>query len=195
MAAEPKSYDSPTGPFTVFSPEANTPPEQQCLDGTPWIDDTGQYWLVYCEEWLRIGDGAMRAVKMKSDWSSRQGENILLFHASQAPWVRAIKPGCYVTDGPCFETGSNGTLRMIWSSFCQPEGAYAIGVAESKNGKIEGPWSHRPGPIFQQNGGHGMIFEDFEGRKLLGLHAPNSNPERAKFFEIMDPDTFELRAV
>jgi arabinan endo-1,5-alpha-L-arabinosidase len=188
--------DGPTGPFAVFSPEANTPPEQQCLDGTPWVDDTGQNWLVYCDEWLRVGDGAMRAVKMSSDWSARRGGNLLLFHASQVPWVKPIKSGCYVTDGPYFKTGRDGTLRMIWSSFCHPDGAYGVGVAESKSGKIEGPWSHRREPIFQQDGGHGMIFKDFQERTLLLLHLPNSrHPERAKFFEIIDPDTLRLRAM
>jgi hypothetical protein len=145
---------------------------------------------------LQIGDGAMRAVKMKPDWSGRQGEDLLLFRASQAPWVKAIKPGCYVTDGPYFRNGTDGVLRMIWSSFCQPDGAYGLGVAESKSGKIEGPWTHIPEPIFQRDGGHGMIFEDFQGKALLTFHMPNGGElERAKFFELVDTDSFKIKAI
>ena len=187
--------DSPTGPFLVFSPEATTPPDQQCLDGTPWVDAAaGQNWLIYCQEWLQIHDGAMRAVKMKPDWSAREGANILLFHASQAPWVTTVKPECYVTDGPYLKTGRDGVLRMIWSSFCLSDGAYGLGVAESRNGEIEGPWIHRPEPIFRRDGGHGMIFEDFQGTPRLVLHRPNGgNLERAQLFELADTDSFQLR--
>jgi arabinan endo-1,5-alpha-L-arabinosidase len=54
--------DSPEGPFNLFSQDANTPPDQRSLDGTPWVDPDGSCWLIYCHEWVQIGDGAMRAV-------------------------------------------------------------------------------------------------------------------------------------
>jgi len=40
------------------------------------------------------------------------------------------------------------------------------------------------------NGGHGMMFTDFEGRLLLALHQPNDEPlERLKLFEIGETGT------
>lgn len=73
--------ERPQGPFKINGDNASTPPDQQCLDGTPWIDDDGTRWLVYCNEWTQIGNGTIRAVRMTKDWMSRQGESILLFQA------------------------------------------------------------------------------------------------------------------
>ncbi|MBN2329235.1 MAG: family 43 glycosylhydrolase [Candidatus Omnitrophica bacterium] len=180
------------GPFAVFSDQSNTPPEQCSLDGTPWIDETGRRWLVYCHEWVQIGDGAMRAVPMKGDFSGRDGESVLLFHASEAPWVKSwggAGQGKYVTDGPCLYKTKNGKLLMLWSSFTGEGHTYAIGVAESESGKITGPWTQRAEPLFDRDGGHCMLFTTFEGQLTLALHQPNSGRnERAKFFPIQEED-------
>ena len=61
---------------------------------------------------------------------------------------------------------------MLWSSFAQ-EG-YALGTAYSLSGSIRGPWRQNPEPTCPF-GGHGMLFEDFSGRRLLALHAPNTS--------------------
>ncbi|MCL4787312.1 MAG: family 43 glycosylhydrolase [Verrucomicrobia bacterium] len=71
--------DSPEGPFSLFSADACTPPQQTCLDGTPWVDADGTNWLVYCHEWVQVGDGRMLAVRMKPDWSAR-GRTDLTLH-------------------------------------------------------------------------------------------------------------------
>lgn len=182
--------DSPEGPFEAFSDGASTPPEQTCLDGTPFVDPNGTHWLVYCHEWVQIGNGAIRAVRMKPDWSAREGEPVLLFQATSAPWVRSLGPhrlragqDNYVTDGPFLHRASNGPLLMLWSSFGQ-EG-YAVGVAASVSGRIEGPWVQLPDPLFARDGGHCMLFRSFDGQLKLVLHQPNGGGlERAQLFDL-----------
>jgi hypothetical protein len=178
--------ESPEGPFVVLGEQANTPPEQRCLDGTPWIDPDGTHWMIYCHEWQQIRDGGMLAVKMSKDWSTRLGEPITLFHASQAPWVRPHpKPDTYVTDGPFLHRMKNGKLLMIWSSFVKGHG-YGVGQAISKSGSVAGPWMHLEKPLVGgggEDGGHSMIFRDFSGELLLAFHQPNGGSlERPKIY-------------
>lgn len=184
----------PDGPFVVLGPLAMTPPEQQCLDGTPWVDESGQNWLIYCEEWTRVKDGAMRAIHMKSDWSQPDGKDILLFHASDAPWAYPVQPDCYVTDGPFLHKTASGKLVMIWSSYMK-NGSYALGLARSTSGKVEGPWIQNPTLLFNKDGGHAMIFKDFDGHLMLVLHQPNiGKVERAHLFQLDDSDELRLKA-
>ena len=74
---------------------------------------------------------------------------------------------------------------MLWSSFYN--GPYAVGIAESDTGKVTGPWRQQKEPLFV-NGGHSMVFQDFEGRLCLVLHSPNSpgGKERAHIYELED---------
>ena len=187
--------DRPEGPFRILGDTANTPPEQQCLDGTPWIDEDGTHWLVYCNEWSSIKDGTVRAVPMTDDWTARKGESLPLFHASEAPWVRPFRQDCFVTDGPFLHRTKDGKLLMIWSSF-RKGGDYAVGVAESESGSVKGPWRHSPDVLFGKDGGHGMIFRNFSGDLLLSLHQPNGGTrERAHFFKLKeDGGRMELAA-
>jgi hypothetical protein len=178
----------PDGPFLIAGENANTPPEQRALDGTPWVDADGTNWLLYCHEWCQAIDGAVRAVRMNGDWTARQGESILLFKASEAPWVRAYSEKNYVTDGPFPYRTKDGKLLMIWSSF-RKGGDYAVGVARSESGKIEGPWIQSGEPLFPDNGGHGMFFRDLSGNLRLVLHQPNQMPhERVKFIKMIEVD-------
>lgn len=181
----------PEGPFEWFSADASTPPEQCCLDGTPWVDRDGRHWLVYCHEWVQIGDGAIRAVEMSSDWARRLGEPIELFRASSAPWVRPIesplRPGTgnFVTDGPFLQSTRGGRLLMLWSSFGRD--GYALSVAESARGDLRGPWTHQAEPWFGADGGHGMLFRTLAGQLRLVLHQPNSGgKERARSFTVVE---------
>lgn len=180
---------SPEGPFVVLGEQANTPPEQRCLDATPWIDADGTHWMVYSHAWDQINDGAYLAVKMKNDWSARTGEPVTLFHSSQAPWVREYSPGNFVTDGPFLYRMKNGTLVMIWSSFVKGHG-YGVGQAISESGTIAGPWRQVEQPLFGgqgEDGGHAMILRDFSGDLLLVLHQPNGDlRERAQSYRIKE---------
>lgn len=179
--------DSPEGPFEALSLMPATPIDEMALDGTLWVEDDIPY-MVYCHEWVQTIDGEMKAVRLSDDLSETIGQPTRLFNASSAKWSTGSS-GSYVTDG-CFLYHTNqGKLLMIWSSFMN--GEYAIGVAESTTGKIMGPWKQFDEPLFNKNGGHGMLFKDFEGNLHLVIHVPNSpsGKERAHIFDIEDIGT------
>jgi arabinan endo-1,5-alpha-L-arabinosidase len=187
----------PDGPFVANGQQANTPPEHFALDGTPWIDADGTRWMVYAHGWNQIKDGAMLALRMSKDWSSRIGEPLTLFHGSQAPWVSPYpEADTYVNEGAFLHRMKNGTLVMIWSSFVSAKGkkGYAIGQSVSESGTIAGPWRHVETPLFGgqgEDGGHAMILRDFPGNLLLVFHQPNTDvddlkPERPQIFRIKE---------
>ena len=175
--------DSPMGPFLPFTDDAITPVGWTCLDGTFYVDKNGDPYIVFCREWVQVTDGEIHAMKLKKDLSASDGEPMLLFKASQPDWADKNRDK-YVTDGPFMYRTKEGRLLMIWSTFT-PKG-YVQAVAYSDNGEIDGNWLHEP-LMFEENGGHGMIFEAFDGKKYLILHSPNENPlERPCLFEIKE---------
>ncbi|MFP4510831.1 MAG: glycoside hydrolase family 43 protein [Spirochaetaceae bacterium] len=174
--------DTARGPFRPHSLGPVTPPDWECLDGTLYIDASGAPWMVFCHEWVQIGDGTICALRLSDDLTRSIGPPETLFAASSAPWVEPIRGGGnYVTDGPfLFPVGD--ALAMIWSSF--RGGAYAIGVSYSESG-VTGPWTHEETPLYQNDGGHGMVFRDFSGTLYLAIHTPNRTPhERAIFLPL-----------
>jgi len=177
--------DSPTGPFVVHSDGPVTPRDWECLDGTLYIDKEGDPYIVFCHEWVQIKIGTICAMRLTADLKESMGEPITLFKATDPPWAIKDAPTA-VTDGPFMYRASNGELLMIWSSFV---GSYVQAVSRSDNGEITGNWLHDDQLLFDKDGGHGMIFESFDGRKILTLHKPNNTPyERPVFFEIEEKD-------
>jgi GH43 family beta-xylosidase len=176
--------DTPEGPFLPFEQRSpHTPMDYMALDGTLWVEDDTPY-MVFCHEWVQVVDGTMELIELKPDLSAPVGQPLSLFYASAAPWAPADKKN-YVTDGCFLYRTTSGKLLMIWSSFSK-EG-YAIGLAESMTGKIRGPWKQHPEPLFNRDGGHGMIFTTFEGKLCIVFHQPNSGgKERAHIFELED---------
>jgi GH43 family beta-xylosidase len=190
--------DTPDGRFEPLSDSPITPSDWECLDGTLYIEN-GEPWMIFCREWTQVIDGEMYAVKLKKDLSGRDGEPIKLFSSSQAPWtmgaqqtVNGEKHTVYVTDGPYMYRCGSGELLMLWS--CGGKKGYAIGIAKSDNGSITGKWSHSDKMLFEENGGHGMIFTALDGKKYVTLHSPNRTPnERPCFFEVREINgTLEL---
>ena len=177
--------DSPEGPFEALSRMPATPIDEMALDGTLWVED-GVPYMVYCHEWVQTVDGGMNVVRLSDDLSEPVGEPVRLFNASAAKWSTGSSNGSYVTDGCFLYRTKDGKLLMIWSSFMN--GEYAIGVAESTTGKIMGPWRQIDEPLFNRDGGHGMLFKDFDGELHLVIHVPNSpsGMERARIFDIED---------
>lgn len=173
--------DSPLGPFTPFGAEQLTPEGWESLDGTLYVDESGKPWLVFCHEWLQVGDGEMCAMPLKEDLSGPDGEPTLLFHASEAPWGIEIGDEVRgkVTDGPFLFRSECGKLCMLWSSI-GAEG-YAISVASSEGG-ILGPWKQEKKPFFGKDGGHGMLFTTNEGLLMLSIHSPNVTPDERPMF-------------
>lgn len=164
--------EHPRGPFELWSEGPVTPPGDMAIDGTPYWDEDGQPWLVYCHEWVQLTDGTMCARRLSYDLKRGEGQAHVLFAASQAPWSGAVaqgdKPKSYVTDAPYFHRLRSGELLMLWSS--RGDFGYDVGIARSANGSVLGPWTHDAEPIFGDNGGHPMLFETFEGQLMMALH-------------------------
>lgn len=175
--------DSPIGPFLPFTDDAITPKDWQSLDGTFYTDKNGDPYIVFCHEWVQVKDGEICAMKLTRDLSAPAGEPFVLFRASEPYWADKSRE-TFITDGPFMYRTQCGKLLMIWSTFT-PSG-YVQAVAHSDNGDIDGKWVHDD-PLFDKDGGHGMIFEDLNGEKHLILHSPNENPlERPVLFNIKE---------
>ncbi|UQZ85289.1 Glycosyl hydrolases family 43 [Paenibacillus konkukensis] len=176
----------PEGPFAVHGDGPVTPRDWECLDGTLYVDRAGDPWIVFCHEWVQIKDGEICAMRLTPDLKEAAGEPITLFKASDAPWVRPVRgDDVFVTDGPFFYTSRTGELLLLWSSF--GDEGYAMGIARSLNGDIEGPWVQEQEPFFRKDGGHGMLFHGFAGGLMLPIHTPNKQPlERPHIFRVED---------
>lgn len=178
--------DQPEGPFELWC-RSLTPPDWECLDGTLYVDDQGDPWMIFCKEWVQVEDGEMYAVRLKPDLKGTIGKPDLLFKASEAPWSvgGGEQRNRYVTDGPFLYRMQNDELVMMWSTSGQD--GYTLGLARSLSGKPQGPWTQDDKPLFANNGGHGMLFRTFEGQLCLTIHAPNNHPkERPVIFRMQE---------
>ena len=173
----------PEGPFTPWTDGPVTPAEWECLDGTFYVDRSGNPWMVFCHEWVQVGDGEVLAMPLSPDLRSAAGEPRRLFRASEAAWAKEIVHSSgmrgRVTDGPFLWRDETGRLLCLWSSFS--EGGYTQGLAESDNGEITGHFRQLP-PLFSEDGGHGMLFRSKEGQLFLALHRPNRHLEEHPVF-------------
>jgi GH43 family beta-xylosidase len=183
--------DNPLGQFEPLE-KPFTPENWQCLDATLYIENDVPY-SVFCREWLQVRDGETYAVQLSNDLKKTVGEPKLLFKASEAKWTAPLENDGYVTDGPFIKKLKNGKLIMLWSSFS--EKGYAQALAVCKSGKLFGKWEQQEKPLFDNDGGHGMIFEN--DKEYLVLHTPNSNMnERIEIHEIaQNVDGIQLKAI
>ena len=179
----------PHGPFVPHSSGPVTPRDWECLDGTLFVDDDNTPWMVFCHEWVQVSDGEILAVPLNPELTSAVDQPQLLFRASEAPWSRPIVRNGkkhFVTDGPFLWKTKNGELVMLWSSMGTQ--GYAMGIARSTTGSILGPWVQDPKPIYEQDGGHGMMFRTFDGRLILTFHTPNNTPDERPIFLELNED-------
>jgi arabinan endo-1,5-alpha-L-arabinosidase len=176
--------DSPAGPYLAFTNHATTPTNMMTLDGTFWVED-GVPCMVFCNEWVQISDGTVEYMPLKDDLSEAAGPPKRMFRGSSARWSELIEAGGHVTDGPYAWQGKTGKLYLIWSSRAHDQ-RYELGVAISDSGKLAGPWRQEDKPLFGDNGGHGMIFNSFDGRLMMILHAPDGRGPQPHIFEIED---------
>ena len=120
----------------------------------------------------------------------------IVFYASDAIWAKDLKSigelnfgmalNGYVSDGPfLFRTGT-GRLGMLWSIWSDKR--YAQGVAYSETGLLAGPWIQEDKPILDENSGHGLLFNTFEGKALLLLQSQgfemNPGPRKPALYEV-----------
>ncbi len=180
---------SPRGPFFPVSAGPVTPPDWECLDGTLFVTEEGGTWMVFCHEWVQVGDGEICALPLRPDLTAASGGPVVLFRASEAPWVRQIQSKGrrgYVTDGPWLHRLPDGKLLLLWSSF--GENGYAVGVARSASGRLRDPWLQDSQPLYHHDGGHGMTFRDFDGKHRLIFHRPNRHPDERPMLRMFSGD-------
>lgn len=166
--------DTPDGIFSPVSSTPATPVDWECLDGTLYVDKQGTPHIIFCHEWLQIGDGAVCEAELSLDLSRTVSAPRVLFHASAYAGVESVREGqaAFVTDGPFLFRCNNGDLICIWSTFSGT--GYCELIAKSDNGDIDGNWSVLEQPLSAEDGGHGMIFKSYEGQNLFVMHKPNA---------------------
>lgn len=164
--------DKADGTYLPLENKPTTPANWMALDGALYVDNDGTPWHIYCHEWLQVKDGEVVAQKLSADLKTAVGDPVVLFKASQGPWTPDNKAdGNYVTDAPVINKMADGRLVMTWSSF-DKDNKYNIGVCYSDNGVL-GPWVHDELPLVDNNGGHAMLFTDFDGQMRISYHSPN----------------------
>ena len=174
--------DTPDGIFKEHTKGAITPKEWSCLDGTLYVEN-GTPYIVFCHEWTQIKNGTVCALELTGDLKESVGDPFVLWAAGDANWKYDIRGyGAYVTDGPFF-VKKKDQLICIWSSFSK--GEYVEAISRSDNGSIKGNWIIDDNLLYEKDGGHGMIFEDLNGKAKFIYHFPNETPlERPAFTEI-----------
>lgn len=168
--------DSPEGPFVEISDGHFTRGDMYCIDASLYIDEEGQPWVVYVDEHATKPDriGCMSVAKMNKELTKIISEPKEIFRADSPSF-----PVLNVTDGCYLYRTKNGSLLMIWSNY-QSITEYAVLVARSDNGKMDGNWIQEDEPLFTKeinggtfDGGHGMIFTDRDGQMYMSIHSPN----------------------
>lgn len=183
--------DNPLGEFRPHSDGAVTPDEWECLDGTLYINKSGEAYLVFCHEHTQITDGAVCYIRLSSDLTHSLGEPVYIFSGSSPEWADRKLPGKhFITDGPFMFRTKTGELMMLWSTFVKHK--YCQCLAKSDNGEIDGEFIHLP-PLITNDGGHGMIFKSND-KLFLTFHTPNKTlSERPTFRELEDVgDTLKI---
>ena len=173
--------DSPMGPFLPYSDGPVTPGDWECLDGTLYVEN-GTPYMVFCREWLQVRDGEMCAMPLREDLRTAAGNPVVLFRASEPDWADTDAEN-YVTDGPFLYRSPAGKLLMFWSS--GRSGVYCQAVSRSSDGTLLGQWQHDPKLLIDCDGGHGMVFQTFDGQLLFTCHQPNQSPlERPRLIRL-----------
>lgn len=179
--------DSPDSEFSPLTIYPVTPADWECLDGTLYIDRAGVPYMVFCHEWTQIGNGAVYYARMSDDLTHFVTKPKKMFAALDYLFVESPLRNreCYVTDGPFLHRCENGDLLLTWSSY--GENGYFVNVLKSDNGEIDGTWEPQ-NMLFDEHGGHGMIFRDFESELKLILHRPDRplGEERAVVFDLRE---------
>ena len=189
--------DTPDGRFTPIVNGPATPSERSCIDGTVYIEGDTPY-MGYSADWPDNYNeeqdcyiGEIWAVQLTEDLKERVGSPFMLFRSglslcSKEPNImewngKQIKR--YGSDAPFITKLSDGTLYLTWSPF--PGDTYIVAAAVAKSIKDE--WVHLDKPLFGDNGGHAMFFDDLNGNKKLCIHWPERwFDERARFIDVKE---------
>ena len=188
--------DKPNGEFIPLTNNPVTPNDKSCIDGTLFVSD-GKPYIFYSRDWPNnyVSEkdafvGEIWVAELSADLSSIANEPKRLFCSDEAPISQKTphnivwegrKTKRYGSDAPFVQRLPDGELILTWSPYLNDN--YVVLGAVSKSGSVYGPWEHFSEPIFSENGGHAMFFDDNCGRRIMCLHAPESNMlERACLF-------------
>lgn len=178
--------DSPYGPFIPHSRGPVTPTEWECLDGTLYISREGKPYIVFCHEHTQIIDGTICYAPLSDDLTEMTGEPVTLFKASEPYWADESNSELEhrITDGPFMYRTKDGELLMLWSTFIKEQ--YAECLVRFTGGEIGTDFVHLP-PLVDNDGGHGMVFTDKDGKLRLTYHTPNTKgSEHPHFVSVED---------
>jgi len=172
------------GPYMDLIGHSLTPPQFHCLDGHPFRDIDGKYYLFYVYEWINPeaeGIGELWVQEMSSDFTQLLGTPISLFKGGDARWSGGV------VDGPSM-LYANNKYYLFWSSFNQYHyGHYSVGYAYSDS--IFGPYTQSQQPLMTTDGGHSSWFiEQSSGKRMIVYHSPNRGPERVQIKELLWDD-------
>lgn len=119
--------DSPQGPFLPISDQPVTPRNWECLDGTLFVDGDGKPWIVFCHEWVQVGDGEICAMRLTDDLLPPEFDrmiqetrpDIVIVSTIDATHhlyiIRAMELGCdVITEKPM--TTSLDSLKAIYDA-------------------------------------------------------------------------------
>ncbi len=182
--------DAPNGPFELLRTDWPLPPKDfMTLDGALYVDSQGKPWLVYAHDWWQVLDGSIEAVPLSDDLSTSIADPQFLFKGSDGPWFKTqsrVTPDerTYVAEGPHVYRTHDGRLLIFWSTHTIEYG-YVQGVARSESGEITGPWVQIE-PLLQEDSGHGMVFESFDGQLMMAVNGPYGVFARTQLYDIED---------
>ena len=169
--------DSPLGPFTEWSEGAVTMYGHDCLDGTLYIEN-GTPYMIYtheqeCDACTTI-NGSIVYVQLTNDLKGTisNAQHTTLFTAKDYGQRTVVAEGPFVYD-------AGDTKYLLWAGYEDGYTQFAIPFTSLGTGiKVKESliW-------YGENGGHGMVFTDFNGQDVLVLHAPNSGFSVATFIE------------
>lgn len=192
--------NTPDGEFLPLTDRAVTPLEQSCIDGTLFVSD-GKPYILYSHDWPDNYESQKKAyvgeiwiAELTEDLVSITGKPQRLFASDEVPLSKAAPHKTiwegkavirYGSDAPYVQKLSNGALYLTWSPYLNDH--YVVLGAISKSANPFGPWEHLDCPLFEDDGGHAMFFNDLSGRRVMCIHAPErENLERAHLYRISE---------
>nr|WP_277952195.1 family 43 glycosylhydrolase [Streptococcus thoraltensis] len=162
------------------------------IDGILYFEDDIPY-LIFSHSFETSPNGDMCLLTLSDDLTTATSQPITLFAAAEAQWAKPIPftkaefgldGDVYFTDGPSLFKVEDKELFMLWSSW--GTAGYAVGLAKSDTGIVAEPWQQVPAPLFDQNGGHAMIFKDLEQTLRFAYHFPNDHyAEKPQFADLI----------
>lgn len=174
----------PEGPYKPHSDGHVTLKGNECLDGTLFIDKSGNPWIVFCHEWTQMYYGTIKALPLSSDLRQtiHQAPVVIVDTQKDAiPWMRQMKDprvgkSGYLTDAPFLYYRQDGGIDLLWSSYSiknykgSGKGGYVVAICQSPSGSLEGPWFHLESLLLDENTGHSSLFQDLSGNWNLISH-------------------------